>query len=342
MRPKIHILYLLFIAFSISCKKENSKPRWDTLTVKEKVTSGSISNLILTRDNEIIVRVNYTGHEDFSTFYHSTDNGIRWESMDLLNVATTGYSRIRLYDFYNSETNTIYLTSPGGGIMGFDPGILLKINLTTQVSLFLNRPIGETGYPAPPVDFLNDSLGFLALSDYNLTGYLCRTTNAGDSWDTVLTDTRIYSISFADENTGFVSTENTCWKTINQGDSWEKVFETSSIIRKVSMSNSNIGVLGGDKIWLTIDGGASWEIIYDNPVKDVKMDYKSNIYVISKNGKFFYSENLGESWSAKSKKGEGFSILEIFDNNVLTSISNGNYSDNNGRKMDIRIGRLKN
>ena len=218
MRPKIHILYLLFIAFSISCKKENSKPRWDTFTVKEKVTSGSISNLILTRDNEIIVRVGYTGYEDFSTFYHSTDNGMRWENMDLLNAATAGYSGIGLFDVYNSETNTIYLTSAGGGILS-DPGILLKINLTTQATSSLNRPIGETGYPAPPADFLNDSLGFLALSDYNLNGYLCRTTNAGGSWDTVLTDTRMYSLSFADENMGVLNTENTCWKTINQGDS---------------------------------------------------------------------------------------------------------------------------
>ena len=109
------------------------------------------------------------------------------------------------------------------------------------------------------------------------------------------------------------------------------------------MSNSNIGVLGGDKIWLTIDGGSNWDVIYDKPVKSIEINSSGTIYAITNDGEFFYSENLGESWSAKCKKGEGFYSLTVTDGNVFVAIGN-NYDkvlSNKNKAQDLQISRLK-
>ena len=163
----------------------------------------------------------------------------------------------------------------------------------------------------------------------NQAGYICgsfsavyRTSNAGVSWDSVITDLpaaqTLKDIYFYNQNTGWVcqnlsSNAGSIWKTTNAGVNWTQYTitgETGSNIRMYGFSF--IDSVRGWSInyqprpFKTTDGGATWtkDSIVDafgGFMYDIKMLNASTGYICGSSGRIYKTTNGGTLWDTLSK-----------------------------------------
>jgi len=139
----------------------------------------------------------------------------------------------------------------------------------------------------------------------------------------------IYSIYFIDDNTGFIGSEGTIYKTVNQGRTWYQVYSGDNFINKMSF-HKGIGfascydVVNNDhgKLLKTENEGETWEentLIHVDGFVDVEMKNELEINVVSFDGYYFSSNDGGVSWSPMCIWFPGLIIcgLEEFNNQMF-------------------------
>ncbi len=92
-------------------------------------------------------------------------------------------------------------------------------------------------------------------------GVIVRSSNGGDSWQTMQTfDRPIKRIQFVNSTTGFASSDSRVYKSTNSGVNWVDInLPTSGYFLTFYMANANIGYASNwDNTYKTLDGGATW------------------------------------------------------------------------------------
>ena len=92
-------------------------------------------------------------------------------------------------------------------------------------------------------------------------GIIIRSTNEGDSWETMQSFERpIEKIQFVNSTTGFASSDSRVYKSTNGGANWVDIdLPTSGYFLTFYMANANIGYASNwDNTYKTLDGGATW------------------------------------------------------------------------------------
>ena len=172
----------------------------------------------------------------------TTNAGLNW---NLLNTETS--ASLRSIFFLNSNT---------GFISGFGGTIIKTTNAGVNWTI-INTGFIENLYS---IYFIDANTGIAAGCDPggSLNSIIIRTTNGGSNWTTQFSGSGyIYSLSFANQSTGFSANSNRFLRTVNRGINWDYI-ETpvnSGTIRSIKFINDTIGYAAGLTLFKTINGG---------------------------------------------------------------------------------------
>ncbi|MDI9309210.1 MAG: T9SS type A sorting domain-containing protein [Limnohabitans sp.] len=208
-----------------------------------------------------------------------------------------GMGRLNSIAFSGTNTNVLYVGSPGGGVWkSIDGG-------TTWTPKTDNLP--NLGVSDIEIDPNNANIIYFATGDWdggaNRSIGVYKSTNGGDTWNA----------------TGLVA-------TLTSSESISKLLIDSS-------NSNNIFATTKSNIKKSTDGGVTWNNVYtENSAFFNDIEYKkgsnSIIYATSKTGKFYISTNNGDTWSVASTIGTGRIDLALTDNDsnlILTLDSSG-------------------
>jgi photosystem II stability/assembly factor-like uncharacterized protein len=156
----------------------------------------------------------------------------------------------------------------------------MKIFISVYIFVFslLNVCYSQSGWvqvysgSTSPLDrvlsviFVNQFTGYAAGGVSNSSGYILKTTNGGQSWNTVFTASVAFqNLSFIDETTGYAVggyyPTSLIYKTTNSGQTWSEQFSgTQYCYFESHFINVNTGIVVGDwgNIRKTTNGGNTW------------------------------------------------------------------------------------
>ena len=200
---------------------------------------------------------------------------------------------------------------------------------------------GETISDLNSVFFTDENNGYATgfneiPTPYAATGFILKTTNGGDTWSSIKTDSEsinwLENVFFSETNVGYITgyrpqTGALLFKTTDGGTSWNQIALDSSRLLRLSSAcfiDRNTGYLTGYKnkdapfewygtILRTTDGGNTWSVINVNDPRDAILNSicfpESNTGYIAGpvypgfgiyNGIFLKTVDGGATWSNKS------------------------------------------
>lgn len=192
-------------------------------------------------------------------------------------------------------------------------------------------PAGLPNFQVSDMYFQDSLTGYIVTgnsSPNDSSGYILKTTNAGNNWTLKFAEFRDFSrVKFINQNTGYVSGGHfngaRLYKTTNGGENW-----FPSGIPGGQIYINDVSLFNEDTIWLAIDdaltggvfftsnGGANWQQQYgqfsNNPDK-IYM-FNQRIGFISTGNRLRKTTDGGSSWSIMTGTGTGaFADLYFID-----------------------------
>jgi photosystem II stability/assembly factor-like uncharacterized protein len=261
------------------------------------------------------------------TIMRTTNGGENWSI-----IKTEFKDRIIKIFFINplrgwimtSEDYTIYQTIDGG---------------LTWDSLFTLKSILPATY-YNDLYFVNDSIGYVCGAQRTL-----KTTNSGNSWNTIEDFHSLNSIFFIDEEKGWTGgSGNTILRTTDGGLNWSlsDVNGLENVVREIQFLDSQYGYIASSDhffpaedpfgaIYFTANGGASWENKYyfEEPLTNLHFINKDTGWVADYLGQIFYTSNGGNYWVKRSTATSNFSFGSkkrswgIRNGNLIVRTTNG-------------------
>lgn len=214
------------------------------------------------------------------TLLKTTDGGKRWTA---LNVGTSEH--LYAVDF-PVDSNT--------GYIGGSNRTLLK---TTDGGQTWTPQYIADGYVQDIVFPSNNSVGY-AVTLYGSLAYVYKTVDGGQNWTQVfyLEDAFIYSMSFPDEQTGYIANHDTyyqhgIWKTSDGGANWSLVTQGATTVPYAvnfpfnALNGFAVGYNG--TIMTTQDGGANWtegNLGVNTTLKDIQFIDNNTAYIVGRAG----------------------------------------------------------
>lgn len=227
-----------------------------------------------------------------------TVSNVNWTSIGP-STLSTGLGRINTVAFNGTDTNTLYIASPGGGVW----------KTTDGGSTWVPKgdALGTMSVSDIVINPANTNILYLATGDWDgVTSRsigVYKSTDGGDNWTiTGLTFTLIENnliskllIDPNNVNTVFATTKNSIKRTTDGGTTWTDVF--------------------------TENGALFNDIVY-------KEGSNTILYATSQTGKFYISTNNGTNWSVASTPATGGGRLDLAltaadVNLILTLDTNG-------------------
>ncbi len=133
-------------------------------------------------------------------------------------------------------------------------------------------------------------------------GVIVKSTNSGDSWETMQTfDRPIKKIQFVNSTTGFASSDSRLYKSTNGGTNWVDInLPTSGYFLTFFMANANIGYASNwDNTYKTLDGGVTWfeqnTVLPTTAMNDIEFAPGSTAigWMCGSDGAIVYTNNSG-------------------------------------------------
>jgi photosystem II stability/assembly factor-like uncharacterized protein len=214
--------------------------------------------------------VNNTAAKDTVILYKTTDGGASWSPEHQLSSASIKRGFCGMHVFNDS---IIYAVGRVRGPAWF-------YRTTDRGATWTAKDMN--GYTAGLIDvrfFSKDTgmiVGLTNTTHESSRAIILRTTDGGDTWDTVYTTNRTnewaWKITFPSRNTGYVSLQRNSnvapvyiLKTTDGGISWtEKLFSaTGYFVQGIGFLNDTLGWAGGTSLApkQTTDGGTTWTSI---------------------------------------------------------------------------------
>lgn len=184
--------------------------------------------------------------QDKTSILRTTDGGTTWRSI------SSGIT---------ANLNAVAFTGSDVGVAVGDSGVMVR---TTNGGLQWDTLSRRTVRKLNAITFLNNSTAIAVGSG----GFVLRSTDGGLTWGgRSITNVDFVSVSFSDENNGWVSGVNgTLYSTSDGGNSWNNKNLTTTLgvtqtIYRVLFSDVNHGwaVCSGGVILRTLNGGSTWE-----------------------------------------------------------------------------------
>jgi photosystem II stability/assembly factor-like uncharacterized protein len=225
----------------------------------------------------------------FGYILKTTTGGLTWET--IMSINNPFFS---LY-FVNSQT-------------GFAGGNYVFYKTTNGGNNWINCTIGAN-LVYESMDFINDSIGFVAASGNNITN-IFKTTNQGMTWvskytGSVLNDIR--KIRFLNSTTGIaIALQGNILRSTDSGESWYFVLndEVNQYL-SLSVSNGNIATVSGrnGKLLLSTNSGLNWSSINTGTTTYISTSkfFNSNTgFIAGSEGYFSRTTNGGTNWFTNS------------------------------------------
>ncbi|XOV66100.1 MAG: T9SS type A sorting domain-containing protein [Fluviicola sp.] len=225
----------------------------------------------------------------WTNFQKTNDGGVNWSSYAELVVFET-------MDLLLVNDSVSYVS---GNSFATNHAQLYKLTDTSAIQVFnADTLFFESD---DNLEFPNSSTGYILMTDTNHISYLFKTTNHGNNWNLLLSDSinRLNSMSFPDSLNGYLCASNgATLKTTDGGSNWtELISPTTNSIRSVDFIDQNVGYLGCDvgEIYRTIDGGISWNIETSGTTSSlikIQMMDSNTAYCIDQTGILFKNSNV--------------------------------------------------
>ena len=176
------------------------------------------------------------------------------------------------------------------------------------------------------VIFLDNYIGYVCGSSFQINGIIYKTTNAGDNWFTLNTPFGMNydDMSVLNEDTIWVADDNSLnggiYRTTNGGQNWtQQYFNPSNNPDKIYMYNSNIGFFStGFQLFKTTNSGFNWSVIPSEGGFSY-MYFKDSLNGWKAAGDIKKTTNGGLNWQAQTLPVGGIiqvsSLIEFFQVN---------------------------
>ncbi len=326
MRLRLFVFFILIIT-GLSCRKSNYIPPVYPLPPDSLMNwnvAGIISGKFL---SDIWFTSTSRGFTLGDKIYQTNDGGLTWAPIPNTSEIT---NFLNLF-FVNPQTGFAQGSSRLATTVDSGNSWTVK-TLPTTVGLTLF-------FVDPTVGFYGD----------DSVGGLKKTTDAGNSWVTVLGNTGTpqgYYPFFLDEDTGFVATgSGTFASTVDGGQTWQNkngilpVNQYRQAYNQLFFQDKNIGFYACQSgIMKTVNGGQSWQNVlldsidgsYNNAINVVKfVDTNTGFY---KGQTVIYkTSNGGQTWSLNCKSGSDYLVGMYF-----LDIHNGWACTSKGRILRIQ------
>jgi photosystem II stability/assembly factor-like uncharacterized protein len=271
--------------------------------------------------------------------FKTTNGGINW------NVLPMGLSNVGIYQlqFFNLDTGYVRTGSLRKTINGGTYWYLCGLN-NLSVNYF---------------DFVNSETGWAGGYKNNPTkAVICKTTNGGLQWDTVLSINQdiFEEFQFINMQTGWFSLRSgKILKTTDGGSSTtQQHYDSVKQFKNFNMLNSQTGWFtstGINKILKTTNGGTNWfpqftdsiDIITDMDFNDVNTGW---ILAVKRNSPCVYKTvNGGSNWELQFNVGTtGLSALQFTDNYTGWAVGSGGAilkTTNGGEIVNVKLNTTK-
>lgn len=273
--------------------------------------------------------VNFWGNDGLiigqgSTILKTSNNGLNW---NLYNVPAYNI----VYQTFVFDQNNFLIAADNN---------LLKKTTNGGVSWITSEYVSGV---TPLLFFINLNTGYSVVKTvFNSSLVLYKTTNGGNNWSLNITDTssRIYSIYFPNESTGYLagSRSNSALytkllKTTNGGSTWDSInTNTRFSANNLYFFNGLTGFINTHSGWIykTTDGAASWDSIAHTGSTGKFYFINSNTGFVTGLYNTYKTTNSGTSWTTLSIPSGNF-----FYDGTNTYTATGDYgsiyrSTNNG------------
>lgn len=247
-------------------------------------------------------------------FAKTSDAGMTWTTLDVgVNHSFLSTFMLDINNFYTARLG-VYKTNNSGSSFN-EIGNLSPIMSSIHDIFFSNGATGfiahnaikktidggntwvekyntNQSYPITNIIFTSDSTGYgcggVKYDSVNV-GEIVKTTDAGETWNNILTTVNITSISFISDNVGFYSNESKeIFKTIDGGVSWTNISTLDYYPTDLLFLNNEIGYVGTleGKILMTTDGGDAWQVAYDRTTIPINKIIKTSnsIFAVGNQG----------------------------------------------------------
>jgi len=285
MKKKLLILSIPFLFLFASCNKDkNQSP--SSPTVRDTLSAGwKKINLIDSSGLADVFFINNTGYAVGSNIiYKSSDGGDNWTQL----TAPSALGSFGLLSIgMGNEKNVIFVSTYHQLIATNNGGESFVTNVIPDPSL-------------SDVFFVDSSVA------YAVGKSVWKTIDAGDNWIDVYDfapTTGWSSLSFINEQTGWISKQEGVYKTINAGSDWQRL-NTDTISPDqggaIFFLNSDTGYFSNNtSIEKTVDGGGSWNKVFGCSTSfyhDIHF-VSANVGYITDGQRIFKTSDGGNSWT---------------------------------------------
>jgi photosystem II stability/assembly factor-like uncharacterized protein len=238
---------------------------------------------------------------DSGYVYNSTNLGLSW------------LTNLKQYKTFQDLFSVHFINSQTGWTCG-SKGTVLKT--TNSGNGWFSAGI-SSGQDFKFITFLNANTGYLLGDSLNRLGRILYTSNGGNSWQQIYSDTAgFYSAYFLNSQTGWVgASKGIILKTTNGGLSWVKYFHifNTSIFLDIHFINSATGFIarqGSPGVFKSTNGGVDWEAALSFSSGSIDFVNSSTGFIlgISSNSGFGRTTNSGIDWVLSTMGGTYYAL----------------------------------
>jgi photosystem II stability/assembly factor-like uncharacterized protein len=255
----------------------------------------------------------------------------------LLLLGFITYSQWHVTYFYGYVNAVYFLNEDTGYTAGVNYNLSPLNNLrgqvwrTTDGGISWDTCLKNTPYHNWSLHFVNDQIGY-ALG-YNDSSGLYKTSNMGDSWDSIyVTTNKLFDIAFINKDTGYVVGNGNAniYQTKDGGYTWNGGFKSSTddYLLKICFSTADTGFALGynqnsaGSIYRTTDKGFTWVDLGQFPYEFKDMHFfNGNEGIVVGYNKLdgssvaLYTSNAGSTFTVQ----DSLSLIYGFDFSSLNS-----------------------
>jgi photosystem II stability/assembly factor-like uncharacterized protein len=306
---------------------------------------------------------------DKSLLLKTTEGGENWYDISL--EGTVNYKSTYFLDNYNGfitgASGYILRTSDGGAswdtipiIEGVSPG---RLHFIDSMTGFMGNTYGDyflrstdagytwefiyldslwQGYHLTGLRFLNDTVGFATIFNYQNYGGVIKTTDGGSSWYPVFSDGLATpdQFLFTGPDTGFAYGPAVYYKdvilhTTDQGETWTEVGSCPWSLNSMLFTEDDIGIMFGSvsRIYRSLNQGLTWQNEYSSFFTSTFLDaviLNDSVIVAGGaaagggvlTGSIIRSEDGGWQWTERLESSGYIVDIDFVDENEGYAISN--------------------